>query len=272
VTRFEAVVSVLRDIARGALAGLIVGVVVLGPGGRIVMRLAAILDPAAVGRNTENGNRIGDITIEGTVVLLIFGGLLIGAASSVVWVAIQEWIPGRGLIRDALAVPIAVALTSFQLVRPENHDFRILESVVPVVVLLLGLVAVAGFAFAVVDGWLDRRLPRASGRRSPAVVAYVLMILAGLPFLILMVRIFLEPGFAVRDAPVSSGVAVLVVGLVTVAAWVIRIATGTAEPPRALRLLGTGGLAVAVTTGAWLLIGQVTEVIEVASGGRFGTQ
>jgi hypothetical protein len=271
VTRFEAVVSVLRDIARGALAGIIVGVLVLGPGGRIVMRLAAMLDPAAVGRHTENGNRIGDITLEGTVVLLLFGGVLIGAASSVVWVAIQEWIPGRRLTRAALAAPIAVALTGFQLVRPENHDFLILEPVVPVLVLLLGLVAVAGFAFALVDGWLDRRLPPPSGRRAPA-IAYALLILAGLPFLILMVRIFLEPGFAVGNAPVGSGVAVLVVGLLTVAAWVTRIATGKAEPPRWLRLLGTGGLAVAVAAGAWLLIGQVTEVIEVASSGRIGPQ
>jgi hypothetical protein len=261
VTRFEALVSVMRDIARGALAGIIVGVVVLGPGGRIVMRLAAILDPAAVGRHTENGNRIGDITIDGTAVLLIFGGLLIGAASAVVWVAIQEWIPGRRSVRAALAALIAVALTGFQLVRPENHDFRILEPVVPVLVLLLGLVAVAGFAFAVVDGWLDRRLPTASGRRSQAVAAYALMILAGLPFLILMVRIFLEPGFAVRDAPIGSGVAVLVVGLVTVAAWGTRIATGRREPPQALRLIGGASLAVAVVAGTWHLADQILQVV-----------
>jgi hypothetical protein len=265
VTRFEAVVSVLRDIVRGALAGLIVGVVVLGPGGRIVMRLAAILDPAAVGRNTENGNRIGDITIEGTLVLLIFGGLLIGAASSVIWVAIQEWIPGRRFVRAALAALIAVALTGFQLVRPENPDFRILEPVVPVLGLLLGLVAVAGFAFALVDGWLDRRLPQPSGRRSPAVVAYVLMILAGMPFLILMVRIFLEPGFAVRNAPVGSGVVVLVVGLVTVAAWGIRIATARREPPHALRLIGGASLAVAVVAGTWHLADQVLQVVTIGA-------
>ena len=261
MTRFEAVASVLRDIARGALTGLIVGVIVLGPGGRIVMRLAAMLDSAAVGRHTENGNRVGDITIEGTVVLLIFGGLLIGAASSVIWVAIQEWIPGRRFVRAALAAAIAVALTGFQLVRPENDDFRILAPLVPILVLLLGLVAVAGFCFAVVDGWLDRRLPKASGRPTPAVVAYALMILAGLPFLILMVRIFLEPGFAVRDAPVGSGVAVLIVGLVTVAAWLTRIATGQHEPPRALRRIGRGTLAVAVVAGTWHLADQVAQVL-----------
>ena len=255
----------LRDISRGALAGLIVGVVVLGPGGRIVMRLAALVDPASVGLRTENGNRIGDITLEGTAVLIIFGGILVGAAASVVWIAIQQWIPGRPAVRAALAMPIAVALTGFQLVRPENHDFRILAPVGPILVLLLGLVAVAGLVFAVVDRWLDGRLPQPSSRLTPSVVIYLLMILAGLPFLILTVRMYLEPGFAVRNAPVGSGLAILAVGLVTAAAWLVRTLTGRREPPRALRILGGGALAVAVATGAWLLVGQVEQVVTVAA-------
>jgi hypothetical protein len=265
VTRFEAVVSVLRDISRGALAGLIVGVVVLGLGGRIVMRLAAVIDPASVGRRTENGNRIGDITLEGTAVLIIFGGLLVGAAASVVWIAIQEWIPGRPGVRALLAMPIAVALTGFQLVRPENHDFRIMAPVGPILVLLLALVAIAGFAFAVVDGWLDRRLPKPSRRLSPSVAVYGLMILAGLPFLLLTLRIYLEPGFAVQHAPVGSGVAILAVGSVTAAAWLVRIVSGRREPPRSLHVLGGGALVVAVVTGAWLLSEQVALVMTASS-------
>jgi hypothetical protein len=265
MTRFEAVVSVLRDIARAALAGLIVGVVVLGVGGRIVMRLAALIDPSSAGRHTENGNRIGDITLEGTAVLILFGGLLVGAAASVVWVAIQEWIPGRPAVRAVLAMPIAVALTGFQLVRPENHDFRILAPVGPILVLLLGLVALAGFAFAVVDGWLDRRLPQPSPRLGPSVVVYGLMILAGLPFLLLTARMFLEPGFAVRNAPVGSGIAILVTGLVTTGAWVVRIATGRRETPRPLRILGGSALIASVAIGAWLLTGQLTQVVDLGA-------
>jgi hypothetical protein len=265
MSRFEALVSVLRDISRGALAGLIVGVVVLGPGSRIVMRLAALVDPGSIGLRTENGNRIGDITLEGTAVLVIFGGILVGAAASVVWIAIQQWIPGRATVRAALAMPIAVALTGFQLVRPENHDFRILGPVGPILVLLLGLVAIAGFAFAVVDRWLDRRLPQPSSRLSPSVAVYLLMILAGLPFLILTVRMYLEPGFAVRNAPVGSGLAILAVGLVTAAAWLARIVSGRREPPMPLRILGGGALAIAVATGGWLLVGQIDQVVAIAS-------
>jgi hypothetical protein len=264
MTRFEAVVSVLRDIARAALAGLVVGVVVLGLGGRIVMRLAALIDPTSAGRHTENGNRIGDITLEGTAVLIIFGGLLVGAAAAVVWVAIQEWIPGRPALRAVLAMPIAVALTGFQLVRPENHDFRIMAPVGPILVLLLALIAIAGLAFALVDRWLDDRLPRPSPRLAPSVVVYVLMILAGLPLFVLVVRMYLEPGFAVRNAPVGSGVAIFAVGLVTAAAWAVRIASRRPDPPRSLRMLGSGALAVAVATGAWLLSGQIAQVVAVA--------
>lgn len=54
--------EVLRDIARGGIAGAIVGITVGGLGGRAVMRIAAILHPDAVGALTENGNRIGYIT------------------------------------------------------------------------------------------------------------------------------------------------------------------------------------------------------------------
>ena len=265
MTRFEATVSVLRDIVRSALTGLIVGVVVLGPGGRIVMRLAAMLDPAAAGRVTENGNRIGDITLEGTAVLLIFGGLLVGLATSVVWVAIQDWIPGRSLGRALLCMPIAVALTGFQLMRPENHDFRILAPNAPVVVLLLGLVAIAGFAFAVVGDWLDRRLPQPAPRPTPIVGVYIVLILAGLPVLILAARIFLEPGFAVRSAPVGAGLALLVTGGITVAAWIARIATRRRDPPRALQLTGTFALTVTVGIGGWLLAGQVGAVLALGA-------
>ena len=265
MTRFEAVVSVLRDISRGALAGLFVGILVLGPGGRIVMRLAALVDPTSAGRHTENGNRIGDITLEGTAVLIIFGGLVVGAAASVVWVAIQEWIPGRQWVRALLAMPIAVALTSFQLVRPENHDFQIMAPIGPILVLLLAIVATAGFAFAVVDDWLDRRLPKPSQGLTPSVVTYVLMILAGLPFFLLTVRMYLEPGFAVRNAPVGSGLAILAVGLVTAAAWLVRIVSGRREPPRSLHILGGGALVVAVATGAWLLSEQFALVMRATS-------
>ena len=91
------------------------------------------------------------------------------------------------------------------------------------------------------------------------------MILAGLPALVLAARIFLEPGFAVRSAPVGAGLALLVTGGITVAAWIARIATGRRRPPRALQLMGTSALVVAVGVGGWLLAGQVGAVLALGA-------
>ena len=46
---------------------MVVGLLVAGIGGRLVMRLAALLVPDSVGRFTENGNVIGTITLDGEV-------------------------------------------------------------------------------------------------------------------------------------------------------------------------------------------------------------
>ena len=72
-TEFSRTGEVLRDIARGGISGVAAGIVVSGLGGRLVMRIAALLHPDAVGALTENGNRIGDITVGGTLSLVLFG-------------------------------------------------------------------------------------------------------------------------------------------------------------------------------------------------------
>lgn len=80
-TAFSRTGEVLRDIARGGIAGGIVGVVVGGLGARLLMRLVTILHTEAVGAFTDNGNRIGDITLGGTLFLIVFGlisGVLAG--------------------------------------------------------------------------------------------------------------------------------------------------------------------------------------------------
>jgi len=127
IARYDSLGDVMRDITRGALAGMIAGALVVGPGGRLVMRLAAPVDPDAVGLLTENGNRIGDITIGGTIELLLFGGLLAGLFGSVVWVTVSPWIPGNRWARALLAMPVAVAIFSFRLIEADNPDFRILH-------------------------------------------------------------------------------------------------------------------------------------------------
>jgi hypothetical protein len=213
--------GIFRDIARGGVTGLIVGLVGIGIGGRIVMRLAALLVPGSEGAFTENGNRIGSITLGGSLGLVILG-LFLGAMVATIWVVISPWIPGVGLRRALLAMPIAVGLGASGLIDGRNPDFFVLDHDRGVVGLLILLVAVIGFLFVLVDEALDRRLPPATGR---ALTAYTGLTLVGLPIALL---VFLS----LVSSPKSMlmGVALFAVGLATLRSWSLRI-DGSDRPP-----------------------------------------
>ena len=49
--------AIVRDIARGGLAGLVTGLLVAGVGGRLVMRIAALLVPGSAGAFTAKITR-----------------------------------------------------------------------------------------------------------------------------------------------------------------------------------------------------------------------
>jgi hypothetical protein len=160
--------EIMRDVTRGGLAGLVVGIVVAGFGGRLAMRLAALVVPSANGAFTENGNRIGEITLAGSAALVIFAGLAAAIFLAVVWVAISPWLPGRRPVRGLVAMPIAVAFGATALINADNPDFVVLGHDPFVVAILLALVAAMAPAMAVADGWFDRRLPHAASITSPA--------------------------------------------------------------------------------------------------------
>ena len=207
--------SVLRDIVRGGIAGLMVGVLVGGIGGRLVMRAATLLVPEAIGFRTENGNVIGAITQEGTLFLLLFAGgtsVLLGATA---WVVIRPWLPRRIAVRVGVAMLVAVALATPILIQGHNPDFLILRFDARVVAILLALVAAAGAGLAVLDAGLDRLLPRASRLGSLlgaiyAGLAGVGALVGGAALLALLLSDDLRP----------AGLTLLGVGLATIAWWV----------------------------------------------------
>ncbi len=174
--------EVLRDISRGGIAGLIVGLVVAGLGGRVAMRLAALAVPSATGSFTENGNRIGDITLGGSLGLIIFVGLLASLFLATIWVTISPWLPGPTIVKGLLAAPIAVAFGSVALIDSNNPDFVVLRHDPLVVAILLTTVALTGPAMALTDDWLDRRLPAAGASTSRVGTTYALLSTIGAMF------------------------------------------------------------------------------------------
>jgi hypothetical protein len=243
----SAIATIVRDIARGGLAGLIVGVAVLGPGARLVMRLHALIVPASAGMHTENGNLIGTITLGGTVGLLLIAGLFGAILLGVLWVVLSPWLPGGTITRGLLAVPVAVALGAHQLIVLGNQDFIVLRHHPLVVATLLGLIAILPLALSIVDSWLDRRLPRADVG-APASAGYLMLTVLGGAFGSLLVF-----QLVAEDRTRPLGFVTVALGLVTLAWWVRR-AAGRPAPGRSLVLaartiLVAGTIASAIAVG-----------------------
>jgi hypothetical protein len=231
--------AILRDIARGGIAGLVVGIVVGGTGARLAMRLVALVLPGTSGSLTENGNRIGDITIGGTLSLVIFAGLFVGIFVGVIWVVASPWLP-RGVGSRALAaIPLAIGLGAFGLIQGDNPDFSVLGHDPRVIAILLGFVGLVGASMAVFDAWLDHRLPPASSPTSTASLVYTTISIIGAVFAIGVGATFLG------GPQLPAGVALVATGLATLGWWFLRY-QGADQPPRWLRLAGSGSLTLAV--------------------------
>jgi hypothetical protein len=246
--------EILRDIARGGIAGLTVGIVVGGLGGRVAMRLIALLIPDSTGSFTENDNRIGDITLGGSLGLIIFAGLFVGVFVAVIWVVVSPWLPRSHGLRVIAAIPLAIGLGAFGVVQGSNRDFLVLGYDPIVVVVLLCLVGLVGASMAIVDAWLDRRLPHPPSSIDQASGVYIVIGLLGSFFALGVVATFLDE--ALRPA----GIALLASGIATLAWWYLRY-RGAERPPPLLRLLGSGGVIAAVVLGFALELPDIRQAL-----------
>lgn len=244
------IVEILREITRGGLAGLIVGLLVGGVGGRLVMRLAALLVPTSVGATTENGNVIGDITLAGTFALLMFGGLAMGVVAGSLWVVLAPWLPARPAARAAVAAIVIGAIATPGLVSSSNIDFVVLRRDPVVVASLIGLVVLFGPALVLAERWLDRRLPHPADRSGPA-TAYALVTGLGVVLVVLLVL----PGLLTSRLGVPA-YALVLVGVATLLTWIWRV-RGDAPSDGRLTIVVRVALVVAVATG---LARTITEV------------
>src|SRR3954451_16856819 len=246
-----AFLGVVRDIARGGLAGLFVGFVAAGLGSRLAMRIAAALVPEATGLATENGFAIGRGTVEGTLGLVLFGGVAASVFLAVTWVVISPWLPRRLVVRAIVAVPVAIAFGTGALIDARNPDFIVLRHEPLVVGTLVILIAALGPAMALVDAWLDRHLPRPSKGASGSAMGYTYFAaVGGLLAIVLVVQGVHDP----RGR--AFALTMLVTGAVTITWW-LRRARGETVPPSWMRRAAWTALAAGTVVG---LAGLVPDV------------
>ena len=244
----------IRWIAVRGIAATITGVLVLGIGGRVVMLASRLLHPDAVGRLTENGNRIGEFTVEGTLVLILFGGLVSGLIAGVVWAVVKPWTPS-----NPAAVGLGVvSIGGFQLIDSDNPDFVILEGPAPDLVLLVGLLFAFGAVLHRVDAWLEERLPTGG---AVATGIYAITVVLGVPLLIPTFGAFFSREFCFcAHPPVWIGAFLVASAAATVWWWGSHL-SGADAPSRTLRILGSWSLLAAVAAGGVHLAGQVIDIL-----------
>ena len=198
-TALDLLQRVIRQAGIGAIAGMLVGMLVLGGGSRLFMRISAIFsDAQQQGAVTENGNAVGDITLGGTLALIIFVGALFGLIAGVAVMAVRPWLPATGPMRYLVTGAIGFAVAGpIVLEGGENNDYRRFGILGLNVCLFTTLPFLFGVAVVPVIDWLDRSisatLPGAS-RGWSDVAKSVLMVLLALPALQLIpAAVALEP-------------------------------------------------------------------------------
>lgn len=172
----EASQRYLRGVAVALVGGFWAGALVTGPAMRLIMRLLAVTaGEEAQGRITEAEEVVGDIDLDGTIGLYLFGGILPGLLSGAIYVVVRRWLPaGRlgGVVFGLLH--LVVAATRVDPLRPDNRDFDIVG---PgwLSVLTFGLAAIAhGMAVAAVANRFSAVFP-------PAGRQWAVRVRAGLP-------------------------------------------------------------------------------------------
>ncbi len=248
--------SAIRRIAVQGVCGVVAGVVVGGIGGRIAMRLSALAaGNEVVGRITENGNRIGVISLDGTIELIVFGGALTGAVAAILVVMLRPWLRWAGRWQGLATGVALLGIAGAVLIDAANRDFHILDPAWLNVALFAALIVGYGWAaVALSDWWLRRHA------ESAPVVFHIAPVAIGAPLTIPLLGTFLSEEFCFCNDPmIPVGIALIAVGTLTAASWIAEIA-GRHDASRRLQPAGVAFVVIAVVLGAVRLVGEIATI------------
>lgn len=150
--------------AGGMLIGAyLTGVLTIGAGGRLLMRVLAATSPDDVqGLRTEADEVIGEVSVGGSVFLVVFVGIGAAVVGLALFVMLRPWLPEQSLPAGLVGVAIGAGL----LVRPvglltsANSDFTLVTPVALAVALCLTTLVLFGATFGVLVDHLGPRWPR----------------------------------------------------------------------------------------------------------------
>jgi hypothetical protein len=173
-------------VTSGRAAGMILGsclagVLTMGAGVRLMMRVLAATSPDdAQGRRTEAEEVIGEVTVGGSLFLILAAGLGSAVVGLAFFSLLRRWLPERSLAAGLVGVAIGAGL----LVRPsdllaaDNRDFTIVTPVALAVALCLITFVLFGATFGVLVDHFAARWPRPgwSAKGVAALLPFVLLV------------------------------------------------------------------------------------------------
>ena len=247
--------ELVREVAAGSLSGIIVGIVVGGLGSRRVMRLSAIAAGSSVqGMTTSNGNRVGEITLGGTIGLILAGGVFAGVVGGLLYAALRPWLATFGRWRGLIFGFGLLGLAGSLILDVTNSDFIILRPPLLNVAMFAALFPIFGIALVPVFDRTLRALVEDSlisgALASLGVVVAILFVGLGL--------------FTGVTALTSGPTAVELITLLLFAMIVAGLAARALVPrlaPAPWRLATYGVLAAALLVGAASTLSGVVRIL-----------
>lgn len=226
-----------RRISTAVVAGLSMGALVGGIGGRFAMFVLRVTsDPSLRGQETDDGFIIGQIS-GATLFLIIFTSVL-GVLGGVFYLAVRSWLPlhGRAVIFGVFGAIVGGAGA----IRPRGLDFTLLHPLPLAIAMFIALPAIYG---VVVSRLIERWLRGDVGSGASAAWAFGLIPLLALAFI----------------GPTGIG---LVVGML--ALWVVhrkvpRLASLWSSP--AVVWIGRASLGVVTALSLASLVSDVTQIL-----------
>jgi hypothetical protein len=193
------------EIRATVLAGIWLGALIGGVGGRLAMLVLRLSSPSSVrGLISDDGFLIGQVTLKGTYDLIGVGAL-IGVVGAVAYRWVDHWLIGPGWFRQVTSALGAGAVVGSMLVHTDGVDFRVLQPRGLAVALFVLIPAVFGFFIGPLEKLLSR--PEAwvnRGRRGWILTLVTLVAIPPLVIVTAFVSAFMLAWAAIRQSPSYS--------------------------------------------------------------------
>jgi len=211
------------------VAGIPVGVVVVGAGSRLAMLLLRVTSPDRVrGVESDDGFTIGEVTLAGTYNLLLLGAA-VGIIGVAAYRAVAPWLIGPIWFRRLTTAAASGAVVGSMLIHADGVDFTLLQPTWLAVGLFIALPAVFGAVIGpAVDHVASTKSWTTSGRRRwvlPIIlVACVPVTAVLLPFAAVALFVWVAVRRSLPDAvPAAVSVGIRAIWLAVASAGLVAL-------------------------------------------------